>query len=181
MNEYLISILSGLVGAIIGGFFSLLATWITLKCQYKKDNELQNSRFMEEDKRWLRENRLKLFTELVDVLEAYQVPFILEEGNAEFGYVNKTEIENYINTTNEYIEENKGKLFLFLPSEIFSQIVRMRGKMCNVAFFNEPQKIYFNDLKNSEMFKTIIEAKKISHSIKRLLGIDDKEKKQCQK
>lgn len=181
MSEYLTSALSGLVGVIIGGFFSLLATWITLKCQYKKDNELQNSRFMEEDKKWIRENRLELFIELVDVLESYQVPFILEEGNTEFGYVDMTEIESYINLTNEYIEKNKGKLFLFLPSEIFSQIVRMSGKMCNVAFSNEPQKIYYNDLKNSEMFETIIEAKKISHSIKRLLGIDDKEKKQCQK
>lgn len=176
MNEYLISILSGLVGAIIGGLFSLLATWITLKCQYKKDNELQKSRFLEEDKKWLRENRLELFTELVDVLESYQVPFIPEEENAEFGYVNKTEIENYINLTNEYIDENKGKLFLFLPSEIFSQIVRMRSKMCNVAFSNEPQKIYYSDLKNSEMLKVIVEAKIISQNIKRLLGIDDKEK-----
>lgn len=181
MNDYLISILSGFGGAVIGGLFSLLGTCITLKGQYKKDKELQKSRFMEEDKKWIRENRLELYIELVDILESYQVPFIFEEENIEFGYVDTIEIKNYINSTNEYIEENKGKLFLFLPSEIFSQIVRMRGKMCNVAFSNEPQKIYYNDLKNSEMFEAIIEAKKISHNIKRLLGIDDKEKGLCQK
>ncbi|MDE5985296.1 MAG: hypothetical protein K2H13_08590 [Eubacterium sp.] len=172
MNEYIISNLSGFGGAIIGGVFSLFAAGITLKYQYKKEQELQKFRYLEEDKKWLREKRIDLFVELVDVLESYQLPLITEE-NTEFGYVNKMEIENYINTTNEYLDKNKGKLFLFLPSEIFSQIVRMRGKMCNIAFSNEPQKIYYSDLKNNEMFNTVIEAKKISQNIQKLLGIKD--------
>lgn len=177
MNEYLTSVLSGLGGAVIGGFFSLTATCITLEKQYKKDKKLQKIRFLEEDKNWLRQNRLELFIELVDVLESYHLPLVFEKENTDFGYVDKTEIENYINATNEYIEENKGKLSLFLPSEIYSQIVRLRGKMCKIAFSNESQKLCYSDPKNNEMFETIIEAKKISLNIKRLLGIDDKEKK----
>lgn len=178
MNEYLISVLSGFGGAVIGGLFSLLGTCMALKGQYKKDKELQKSRFMEEDKKWIRENRLELYIELVDILESYQVPFIFEEENIEFGYVDTIEIKNYINSTNEYIEENKGKLFLFLPSEIFSQIVRMKGKMCDVAFSNKSQKIYYSDLKNSEMFEIIIEAKRISNNLQKLLGLGESK---CQK
>lgn len=175
MNEYIISVLSAFGGAIIGGIFTLLATSITLKKQNEKDKELQKLRFTYEDKKWLRENRLKLYIELIDVLESYQVPCIVEEGNNNFGYVDKAVIEGLIKETNQYIEANRGKLFLFLPSKIFSQIVRMRGKMCKIAFSNEIQKIYYSDLKNSEMFETIIDAKKISLNIKRILEIEDKE------
>ncbi|MDE6767130.1 MAG: hypothetical protein K2J35_02910, partial [Eubacterium sp.] len=61
MNEYIISNLSGFGGAIIGGVFSLFAAGITLKYQYKKEQELQKFRYLEEDKKWLREKRIDLF------------------------------------------------------------------------------------------------------------------------
>lgn len=176
MNEYIISVLSGFVGAVIGGLFSIFGSCIAIKKECKKDRELQELQFKEENKKWLKENRLNLFMELVDVLESYQVPLVIEENNPEFGYVDNEEIENYINLINDYLDKNKGKLFLFLPSKINSQIVRLRGKMYNIAFSNEPKTIHYNDFKNSEMFEVIIEAKKISLNIKRLLGIDDKEK-----
>lgn len=173
MNEYLISVLSGLVGAVIGGGFSLLGSLIVISKQNKNDRDIQEKRFKEENKKWLRENRLNLFIELVDVIEKYQIPFMVEESNTEFGYIDSKEVENYINLTNEYINKNKGRLFLFLPSEIFSQIVRMRSKMCNIAFSDEPQRIYYKELKSSELFDTIVDAKKISMNIKNILGIEN--------
>lgn len=176
MKEYLISILSGLVGAVIGGVFSLLGSCITMSKESKKDKEIQEQQFKEDDKKWLRENRLDLFVELVDVLEGYQIPVMFEENNTEYGYVDVKEVENYINLTNEYIDKNKGKLFLFLPSEIFSQIVRIRSKMCDIAFSDKSQKLYYKDFKDSDLFKIIVDAKKISMNIRNILGIDNDNK-----
>lgn len=176
MNEYLMNILSTIVGASIGGILSLLGSYIAISKECQKDKEIQEQQFKENDKKWLRENRLNLFVELVDVLEGYQIPVMLEENNTEYGYVDVKEVENYINLTNEYIDKNKGKLFLFLPPEIFSQIVRIRSKMCDVAFSDKPQKIYYEDFKDSDLFKIIVDAKKISMNIRNILGIDNDNK-----
>lgn len=170
------NILSTIVGASIGGILSLLGSYIAISKECQKDKEIQEQQFKENDKKWLRENRLNLFVELVDVLEGYQIPVMLEENNTEYGYVDVKEVENYINLTNEYIDKNKGKLFLFLPPEIFSQIVRIRSKMCDVAFSDKPQKIYYEDFKDSDLFKIIVDAKKISMNIRNILGIDNDNK-----
>ncbi len=172
MNEYLISILGGLGGGFVGGLFSLLSSWIVMNKENQKNRENQEKRFKEEDKKWLRENRLNLFIELVDVLEGYQIPIIFEEDNYEFGYIDIEEVNRYINSTNEYISNNKGKLFLFLPPEVFSQIVRLKEKACKIIFSTKPQKIYYRDFKNSDMYEIIVEAKKISQNIRNVIGIE---------
>lgn len=171
MDDNIINILCSLGGTLIGGGLSLLGSFLASEKESKKD-----------DKQWLRENRLELYVELVDILEACDIFIGSISTDCKKGFVDVKELRKYLHTANEYIDSNRGKLFLFLPSKIYKKTISFRSQVYSIITNEELQNVDFEDITNSEICKVVQYAKEINIDLQKELGVYNiVEGKKCQK
>lgn len=173
MCDFFMNLLNTFLGAIIGGGVSILTMAITLKKQHKKDRELQQANFEQEDKIWLRENRLNLYIELVEVLESFEIPIAFDETTPKLIGVDVDVVEGYIEDMRDYINNNKGKLFLFLPNQRYQNIMKLRANLYEIFSTPEYQQIDVEDFKGSKIYDVVIQAKRISLQLRKDLGFSN--------
>lgn len=166
--------LSGIIGALVGGLLSLLGSIIVMKYEAKEARERQLSQFAQSDKEWIRENRLKLYMELTEKLENFKLYIDLDsisDGNAKI--FNDAVLDN-LKELNDYIENRKGYLSLFLPNNLHSEIIGFKAKIYKIVVTPELQEVNLNNPQESELFKIIIDGKKISMNLKKsIVGIEN--------
>ena len=65
-----------------------------------------------------------------------------------------------------YIEKNKATLFIFMPTEIYSKLMKFNGRIYKLISNQQAQVINIEDFYNTNAFKLIKEAKGIAAQIK---------------
>ena len=116
MNETIISV-------IIGGLISAVTTIICNWWQNKKTVELEREKELTEHKKWLRDRKENIYSSLSGVLQKINIPVGPD------GMVSKDEIRKNIDEIADWIEKNKGMLALYIPDEIYGEIVKFQGEL----------------------------------------------------
>lgn len=168
--------LSGLIGAIIGAGASFFVTRMTLEKQHQKELELQEKRFQHEDTMWLREKRLTIYTELIDILEDFDIrlnALTYQDGIIE---TDNESVINLMQELREYIDNHKAAIFLFIKSERQKEIMILRSELFKFLNDKNAQKVVIEKFNNSEIKQLFDIVKEVSIHLKEDLGINDKEK-----
>lgn len=119
---------SVILGAGIGGIFSITATVLTLRWERKKQKESDIRLFQLNNAHDDRERKIQLYIELLDIIRntglAVHAPPV-EEGT-EYTLVDNDAYSALVQKFAKFCEENAGLMELYLPYEINSKIMRLR-------------------------------------------------------
>ena len=168
MENQLLMMVSSIVGAIIGGACSLVATVINNRKQQRMQeisNVYERSR---ENSRWARDKRWKFFVELAAIVDSIPVDLVALIDTDDDSYdvannvvANIESLTEHLKRIQLYIEAHKGELALLASSELMTALYRLCGKITKLIHSENLQKIDIHCLQDSELFKAVIKKKKI--------------------
>ena len=165
MTELFHDLLINVIPSIVVGTTSILATVFTLRSERKKDEKHMENMNSIEQKNRFSDIKLQFYIELIDVLEKITVSLAYYQDLGKVG-INVNEVENSLNDINNYLNSNRGKIRIFLPEKIYSDIVRLRG-----GLYSEIENPKFYDdiinIEETELFKLAIKAKEIELNLKK--------------
>ncbi len=152
-------LLNSLLSTITGGLITFLGTIVAQRNQSKKEKSL-----------WRNEKRLDLYANLIVLLNSieiraqpiYDESFSVVEMKTEVVY-----LKNKLSELLEFIEINNGKLLLFLPKGVNSDLVKLSGKIYAITADAEKQNIDILNFKNSEIFQVVQDAISISEKLEK--------------
>ncbi len=132
MNNWWISTLSGLGGAIVGGLLSLLATWLTLKKQneQKRESDLRNFNF-EIEKRNL-DIKSEIYIKLAGILEKITISLECDEETGKIA-LNSLDYENNLKELMNFTKTYSGVISLYFPGNIRTQLIHLQSKLYQIS------------------------------------------------
>lgn len=159
MQSDVFDLLNSLLSTITGGLITFLGTIVAQRNQSKKEKSL-----------WRNEKRLDLYADLIVLLNSieiraqpiYDESFSVVEMKTEVVY-----LKNKLSELLEFIEINNGKLLLFLPKGVNSDLVKLSGKIYAITADEEKQNIDILNFKNSEIFQVVQDAISISEKLEK--------------
>lgn len=159
MQSDVFDLLNSLLSTITGGLITFLGTIVAQRNQSKKEKSL-----------WRNEKRLDLYANLIVLLNSieiraqpiYDESFSVVEMKTEVVY-----LKNKLSELLEFIEINNGKLLLFLPKGVNSDLVKLSGKIYAITADAEKQNIDILNFKNSEIFQVVQDAISISEKLEK--------------
>ena len=147
-----------MVGAVLGGLLSLAGALLSNVYVSKNEKAI-----------WLRDQRVTLFCELIKELESINVPVIIDslnKSNSESLNIDTDEIESRLYDLSNYISENIGKLIIFLPGGLYSELMKLREEL----YCATTEKTFAtSEMEDSYLFAAVKHAKRIVGRLKREL------------
>ena len=150
-----------IVSAITGGLISAVPLLICNILDHRHNHKMEQERNKKEDLRWARDKKESVYVELADILDKVNIPV-----DSDTGRVECTEIRNRIKIIADWMDKNRGKLILYMPDNIYSDIMHLRGDLYKMLEDESLKEIDFSDLKKSYIYQCVIEAKKINSLLK---------------
>ena len=160
MQNELFNFINSLASAVIGGLMTLLGIIIAHKLQSKKEKE-----------QWKTDKQYEVFCELIGILDSIDIQIKVDADiqtmkTTASAYADADYFNIKLNEINTYIERNKAALFIFMPTEIYSKLMKFNGRIYKLISNQQAQVINFEDFYNTNAFKLIKEAKGIAVQIK---------------
>jgi len=151
-------IISNFLATLLGGVLAIIGGIVAQRYQYKKEKSL-----------WLNEKRLDLYADLISLLDSFEIRvqpiydknLSVVELKTEVEYV-KTKLVELV----QFIENNNGKLLLFLPKGVNTDLVKLSGAIYDITSDKQKQIIDSANIENSEIYKVIKQAMRISVKLK---------------
>lgn len=125
-----------ILGAIIGGGFSLLTTCIIIK------NERKSNYFQ-----WLRNQKIETYKGLVNALSKINISITVNNSIESLVFDSVTFKENS-RFLYQYTEEHLGELELFLPSETHKKIIELKSLLYKIISSNNSLEFEAQAFKN---------------------------------
>ena len=160
LQNELFNFINSLASAVIGGLMTLLGIIIAHKLQSKKEKE-----------QWKTDKQYEVFCELIGILDSIDIQIKVDADiqtmkTTASAYADADYFNIKLNEINTYIERNKAALFIFMPTEIYSKLMKFNGRIYKLISNQQAQVINFEDFYNTNAFKLIKEAKGIAVQIK---------------
>lgn len=157
------------IGAIIGGFSSIVATLIALKHERKLKIELEEKRTEKENQQWMKTEKKELYIEFSGLLNKVHSYISVVD---EVVVADKDAFESVLKSLNNFFTDNSGRLALFLPSSIQKEVLFLRSVVYKLSS-NEEARIIENlhKLKEHDVFKVAIKAQSIIKMLQEDIGI----------
>lgn len=155
--------LNNFVCTLIGGLLAILGSAITQHYQWKKEKTL-----------WLHEKRLDLYTDLISLLDSIEIRVqpIYDESCSAVELETEVEyVETKLDELLQFMKSNNGKLLLFLPEGVNTDLVKLSGAIYAIIANEEKQQIDSMNFKKSEIYQVMEQAKTISAKLKREFDI----------
>ena len=155
-----------LFGSVIGAVTSIIGTSKTLKEQQKKELELQKQRFKHEDEVWLREKRLTIYTELIGILEDFEIclnALTYQDGILE---TDNESVINLMQGLRNYIDNHKAVVFMYIEDERQKEIMMLRSELYRFLNDKNAQNVEVQRINEAEITKLWIKAKEVSVHLK---------------
>lgn len=146
---------SVVVGTVLGGLLSFAGGFASNVYANSKENAI-----------WLRNQRVTLFCELINELESINIPIIYDpevDPKTRLKSIDTNEVETRLNHLSNYITENVGKLIIFLPDGLYSELMKLQAEL-NSAL--SEKSVDIAEIEKSCLWTTIKHAKEIIHSLK---------------
>lgn len=143
---------------LIGGALAVIGSIVAQHYQWKKEKSL-----------WLNDKRLDLYADLISLLDSFEIRvqpiydknLSMVELKTEVEYV-KTKLVELV----QFIENNNGKLLLFLPKGVNTDLVKLRGAIYDITSDEQKQIIDLANIEKSEIYKVVKQAMRISVKLK---------------
>lgn len=153
-----IELLSNFLSALLGGLLAIISSIVAQHYQYRKEKNL-----------WLNEKRVDLYADLISLLDSIEIR-VQPIFNESLSIVEvKTEVD-YVKSKlaelTDFLDNNNGKLFLYLPKGVNGDLMKLRGSIYSVISDEQKQTIDLANFKNSEIYKIVEHAIKISETLK---------------
>ena len=171
MCETIINAIFGLIGAMIGAGTSIFVTRATLERQHNKELELQKQRFKHEDEVWLREKRLTIYTELIGILEDFNIclnALTYQDGILE---TDNESVINLMQGLRNYIDNHKAVVFMYIEDERQKEIMMLRSELYRFLNDKNAQNVEVQRINEAEITQLWIKTKEVSVHLKSDLGI----------
>ena len=139
MDKFIID-WNSLLCVIVGGIVTLIATVICNEIQNKKMVKIEKEKEKNEIRRWVRDKKEYFYMQLSGLLDNINV----EIDSDTMKPVPETIYQN-IRKLNDWINENRGLISLYLPSDIYSEVVRLQGELFS-TYDNEENQDFQNVL-----------------------------------
>lgn len=161
VNGEAITLLNNLFLTLLGGVLAIIGSIVAQRYQYKKEKTL-----------WLNEKRIDLYADLISLLDSIEIR-VQSNYDKNLSVVElKTEVE-YVKTKLaellQFMERNNGKLLLFLPKGVNTDLVKLSGAIYDITSDKQTQTIDSANIENSEIYKVVKQAMKISVKLKNQL------------
>lgn len=147
---------------LIGGALAVIGSIVAQHYQWKKEKSL-----------WLNDKRLDLYADLISLLDSFEIRVQpIYDKNLSVVEL-KTEVEHVkaqLAELLEFLECNNGKLLLFLPKGVNTDLVKLSGAIYAITSNEQKQIIDLSNIENSEIYKVVRQAMKISVKLKNELN-----------
>lgn len=158
----IVDIINSLFATLLGGILAIIGSVVAQHYQWKKEKSM-----------WLNEKRLDLYADLISLLDSIEIR-VQSNYNKNLSVVElKTEVE-YVKTKLaellQFMECNNGKLLLFLPKGVNTDLVKLSGAIYAITSDEQKQIIDLSNIENSEIYKVVRQAMKISVKLKNELN-----------
>ena len=155
-------IISSLFTTLLGGILAIIGSIVAQHYQWKKEKSL-----------WLNEKRLDLYADLISLLDSIEIR-VQSNYDKNLSVVElKTEVE-YVKTKLaellQFMECNNGKLLLFLPKGVNTDLIKLSGAIYAITSDERKQIIDLANIENSEIYKVVKHAMEISEELKNELN-----------
>lgn len=170
MNDALV----GFLGAIIGSMLGLIGTLFALRHERKLSSERDSRKHEYDTKEWLRAQKVLLYTKFAGILDKVGIYIIHEEENFS---IDKDIFEKLMNQIASFIEDNSGKISLFLPFDIQKEVMTLRSMIYKIVSDKETRTI--NDLTKimeHPAMETTKKSIRIINMMRRDIGISQDKK-----
>ena len=129
---------SAILGAIIGGSFSIMTTLILI-CNERKSDYSQ----------WLRAQKIQIYIELSNALSKVDIAVSFQDSCDRLvldsdGFKEKSKI------LYDYTDEHLGELELFLPGETHKEIIKFKSLLYNIVSSNNSLEFEMDSFKNKK-------------------------------
>ena len=176
--ELYLSLISGFIGALIGGLCSVLGVVLTQRSERKQREEADERKmrmFMLQKNRKAKE---KLYASLAQILEGIDTNIEVDEGTGDM-YLSQDSAEKKHKALTEFKENNLGLLSLYCPPPIRGELERLIAELYKIS--SEKQTVTIEDFKkmnpsnigSSPIMQAQFHAKNIASMIKEDLNITD--------
>lgn len=139
---------------LLGGIIALISSAVIQHFQFKKEKEI-----------WRNEKRLKLFADLIGILDSINVQ-IEVNSSRDFSHLEtKVDVEYAkakLKEIQNYIDKNRGMLLIFLPKGINGDLIKLSGEIFSITTNSKKQAIKMKNITNSDIFKLVEKAKSIA-------------------
>lgn len=154
--------LNDVLCVIVGGVMSIVGGLVAQKYQLKKENQ-----------RWAADKKLQVFADLIAILDFIDMQIIPEVdanlSNMELK-IDAGHLKQQLEEIGEYIDNNRGMLFIFLPNRESRALMQLRGKIYSIISNEEKQRI--DSIMDNELMFVIKEAKGIADRLKKDIYIE---------
>lgn len=127
-----------ILGAIIGGGFSLLTTWIIIKNERKSNNS-----------QWLRNQKIQTYRDLSNALSKIDITITVDNSSNILVFDSDTFREKS-EFLYQYTDQHSGELELFLPIETHKKLIELKSLLYKIVSSNNSVEFEIDSLKNKK-------------------------------
>jgi len=149
-------------GALIGGGFTIAGIVISAIIQCLREKREKKERIEQDKYEWGRDHKLAIYIELADALG--QLCVCIDETTKR---VDTETIAEHMAIITQTVDKNKGKMALFLPDEINSELMHLRSEIYSIYTIKEKQKIDYDHFLDSPIMLMVKHAKRIEILLRR--------------
>lgn len=149
-----------LAAVIIGGLISAGTALICQCIDSRRNRKIQQNQVKVEVAQWNRTYKTDIYMMLADELEGIYIAVDPDTGN-----VDSEEYEEKVESFSAFVENNRGKIALFMPNEIVRELYMLRHDIYKLSSNEEAQRIDWSDLNNTYVMKTIQRVKHLENML----------------
>ena len=168
--------ISAILGALVGGSLSIIATLITNRHQAKMQKEMMKENQSEENRIWLRNKREFLFKTICGALRDFskiELNTSIEayEKNPKVIYLNQDLIKEHIQSLSAVLKNNRDDITLYLPSNLRTKLISFDAFVAKIL--NGNNEMLIDDIPNSAVIEMIKISENIIAEFRKVIGITD--------
>lgn len=167
---------STIIGAVLGGGLSIIATVIANCHQARIQKEMLKEKQNEENRIWLRNKRELLFKTICGALRnfskiEFNTSVEVYEKNSEVVYLNQDLIKEHIQSLSAVLKNNRDDITLYLPSELRAKLISFDGFVAKIL--NGNNEMLIKDIPKSDVIEMIKRSENIVAEFRKIMGITD--------
>ena len=168
--------ISAILGALVGGSLSIVATVLTNRHQAKMQKELIKENQSEENRIWLRNKRESLFKTICGALRDFSkieltTSIEVYKNNPNIVYLNQDLIKEHIQALSAVLKNNRDDITLYLPSDLRTKLISFDSFVAKII--NDNNEILIEDIPQSDVIEMIKNSENIIAEFRKVIGITD--------
>lgn len=147
---------SGFWGTVLGAAIALIGTVFSSLYTYHCQQKIEQQRIVCEFANEQRKEKIKIYTDLCGILERIEAVVVIVPSQKPCcsGKIDAHTFAKKAEELHNYFDKHAGELVLYMPNEIYSELVRFRSKLYEIS---QHEFVYFEISAPSPSFSADLE------------------------